>query len=203
MADPYEELLREYRRRNPRSWAAYQRARRSLPSGCTRNVLCYSPFPIYMVRGEGSKIWDVDGNERIDLNFNNTTLILGHNHPAVIEAIRRQLERGTVLGAPTELEAELGEEILRRLEGAEKIRFTPSGTEAIMQAVRLARSYTGREKVAKCEGAYHGSWESMDISVTSPLREVGLRASPRRIPQGGGIPRCLSLIHISEPTRPY
>ena len=144
-----------------------------------------------MVRGEGSKIWDVDGNERIDLNFNNTTLILGHNHPAVVEAIRRQLGRGTVIGAPTELEAELGEEILRRLKGAEKIRFTPSGTEAIMQAVRLARSYTGREKIAKCEGAYHGSWESMDISVTPPLREAGPRESPRCVPQGEGIPRCV------------
>ncbi len=191
MADPYKELLEEYKRRNPRSWEAYQRARRSLPSGCTRNVLYYPPFPIYLVRGKGSKIWDVDGNERIDLNFNNTTLILGHNHPAVVEAIRRQLELGTVLGAPTELEAELGEEILRRLKGADKIRFTPSGTEAIMQAVRLARSYTGRVKIAKCEGAYHGSWESMDVSVAPPPGEAGPRESPSGVPQGEGIPRCV------------
>lgn len=108
MADPYKALLEGYRCRNPRSWSAYQRAKLSLPSGCTRNVLYYPPFPIYMARGGGSKIWGVDGNERIDLNFNSTTLILGHNHPAVVEAIRRQLEWRTVLGAPTELEAELG-----------------------------------------------------------------------------------------------
>ena len=191
MDRPLRELLEEYRRQNPGSWEAYQRAKRYLPSGCTRNVLFYPPFPIYMARGEGSRIWDIDGNMRIDLNFNNTTLILGHNHPAVVEAIRRQLECGTVLGAPTELEVELAEELLRRLQGADKIRFTPSGTEAVMQAVRLARSHTGREKIAKCEGAYHGSWESVDISIAPPPMEAGLRSAPKGIPQGEGIPRCV------------
>lgn len=115
-----------------------------LQSGCTRNVLYYTPFPLYITRGKGSKIWDLNGNELVDLNFNNITLILGHNYPSVVEAIKKQLERGTVLGAPTGLEVELAEEILRRLRGADKIHFTPSETEAIMQALRLARSYTGR-----------------------------------------------------------
>jgi glutamate-1-semialdehyde 2,1-aminomutase len=191
MMDIYKGLLEEYHRQNTRSLEAYLGARRHLPSGCTRNVLHYSPFPLYMFWGNGSKIWDIDGNERIDLNFNNTTLILGHNHPAVLEAIKRQLERGTVLGAPTECEIELAEELLRRLPGADKIRFTPSGTEAIMQAVRLARSYTGREKIAKCEGAYHGSWDAVAVSVTPSLTEAGPKASPRKLPQHEGIPKAV------------
>jgi len=181
-------VVEEYRRRNPQSRVAYERACRSLPSGCSRNVLYYPPFPVYLAAGRGSRVWDLDGNERIDFNFNNTTLILGHNHPAVFEAVQSQLEKGTVLGAPTEAELELAEELVSRLEGADKIRFTPSGTEANIQAIRLARSYTGREKIAKCEGAYHGSWDTVDISVAPPLDEAGPREAPHSVRQHEGIP---------------
>lgn len=181
------DVLELYRKQNPKSKALYDRALNLLPSGCTRNVLCYPPFPVYMAAGRGSRIWDVDGNERIDFNFNNTNLILGHNHPKVIEAAREQLERGTTLGAPTEVELELAEELLGRL-GADKIRFTPSGTEANLQAIRLARSYTRREKIAKCEGAYHGSWDAVDISVAPPLSLAGPREAPYSVRQNEGIP---------------
>jgi glutamate-1-semialdehyde 2,1-aminomutase len=141
-----------------------------------------------MARGLGSRLWDVDGNERIDFNYNNTTLILGHNHPKVVKAIRDQLENGTVLGAPTEAEVELAEELTRRL-GTDKLRFTPSGTEANLQAVRLARSYTGRDLVAKCEGAYHGSWDSMDVSVAPPVEKAGPAEAPYTLRQHEGIPQ--------------
>jgi glutamate-1-semialdehyde 2,1-aminomutase len=183
------DIVGGYVRRNPGSRAAYERACRSLPSGCSRNVLYWPPFPIYLAAGRGSRLWDVDGNERIDFNFNNTTLILGHNHPAVVAAVEEQLDRGTVLGAPTEAELELAEELLRRLNGSEKIRFTPSGTEANLQAVRLARSYTGREKIAKCEGAYHGSWDAVDISVAPPLDQAGPREAPISVRQHEGVPK--------------
>jgi len=141
-----------------------------------------------MVAGRGARLWDVDGNERIDFNFNNTTLVLGHNHPAVVAAAEEQLGRGTTLGAPTEVELALAEELIRRL-GADKVRFTPSGTEANIQAVRLARSYTGKEKIAKCEGAYHGSWDAVDISVAPPLDRAGPREAPRSVRQHEGIPQ--------------
>jgi glutamate-1-semialdehyde 2,1-aminomutase len=181
-------ILEEYVKQNPGSKAAYERARLVLPSGCTRTVLHWPPFPLCLRAGRGTRLWDVDGNERIDFNFNNTTLILGHNHPRVVEAAEEQLARGTVLGAPTEAEPRLAEELLRRLRGAERVRFTPSGTEANMQAVRAARSHTGRDMVAKCEGAYHGSWDAMDVSVAPPPEEAGPRRAPRSIRQHEGIP---------------
>jgi glutamate-1-semialdehyde 2,1-aminomutase len=182
------DVLESYGRLNPRSRNLYEKACKSLPDGCTRNVLYTLPFPVYMARGEKARIFDVDGNERIDFNFNNTTLILGHNHPKVLKAAREQIEKGTVLGAPTELEVALAEEILSRI-NAERLRFTPSGTEANIQAIRLARSYMGREKIAKCEGAYHGSWDTVDISVTPPLHLAGSATAPYAVPQNEGVPK--------------
>jgi glutamate-1-semialdehyde 2,1-aminomutase len=181
-------IIDEYMRQNPGSKEAYERARRFLPSGNTRTVLYWPPFPLCLRAGRGTKHWDVDGNERIDFNFNNTTLILGHNHPKVIEAAEDQLARGTVLGAPTETEPLLAEEIVRRLESAERVRFTPSGTEANMQAIRTARTHTGKDLVAKCEGAYHGSWDAMDISIAPPLDQAGPREAPNSVKQQAGIP---------------
>jgi glutamate-1-semialdehyde 2,1-aminomutase len=181
-------IIDKYVHQNPGSKEAYQRARRFLPSGNTRTVLYWPPFPLCLRAGRGTRLWDVDGNDRIDFNFNNTTLILGHNHPAVIEAAEEQLARGTVLGAPTETEPLLAEEIVSRLKGAERVRFTPSGTEANMQAIRTARAYTGRDLIAKCEGAYHGSWDAVDISIAPPLDKVGPRETPNSVRQQVGIP---------------
>lgn len=157
------DIVKEYIEQNKASKAAYESARLCLPGGNTRSALYWPPFPLCLRSGRGSRNWDVDGNERIDFNYNNTSLILGHNHPKVIEAAKEQLEKGTVLGAPTETEPKLAEELVRRLEAAERVRFTPSGTEANMQAIRVARSYTGKEKIAKCDGAYHGSWDGVPI----------------------------------------
>jgi len=159
--------LEDYRAQNPGSLRAWEDASRFLPSGNTRSSLFWQPFPLCLRRGEGSHNWDVDGNERIDFNFNNTTLILGHNHPKVVEAARAQWEKGTVLGAPTETEPRLADEITRRLKGADRVRFTPSGTEANMQAVRVARAYSRRPLLAKCLGAYHGSWDAVPLTPDS------------------------------------
>jgi len=161
------DIVSEYSKQNPASKAAYERARDCLPGGNTRSALYWPPFPLCLRSGRGSRVWDVDGNERIDFNYNNTTLILGHNHPRVVAAAKEQFEKGTVLGAPTETEPKLAEELTRRLEKADRVRFTPSGTEANMQAVRVARSHTGKEKIAKCEGAYHGSWDGVPLTVKS------------------------------------
>lgn len=157
-------ILEEYRAQNPGSLDAWEKAKRVLPSGNTRSALHWQPFPLCLRRGRGSHNWDVDGNERIDFNFNNTSLILGHNHPKAVEAAKAQWEKGTVLGAPTETEPRLAEELAGRLKGADRVRFTPSGTEANMQAVRVARAYSGKPLLAKCVGAYHGSWDAVPLT---------------------------------------
>jgi glutamate-1-semialdehyde 2,1-aminomutase len=117
-----------------------------------------------MRKGKGSYIWDVDSNKRVDFNYNNTTLILGHNHPEVIKAAKEQISQGTGLGAATETEPRLAEEILERLKGSDRIRFTPTGTEANMQALRLARAYSGKPLIAKAFGGYHGSWDGVPLT---------------------------------------
>jgi glutamate-1-semialdehyde 2,1-aminomutase len=157
-------IIEEYISRNKGSLCAFEKAKRLLPSGNTRSALFWQPFPLCMSKGEGSKIWDVDGNKRVDFNYNNTTLILGHNHPRVIKVATEQMNKGTVLGAATETESKLAEEILRRLKGSDKIRFTPTGTEANMQALRLARAYSGKPLIAKCLGGYHGSWDGVPLT---------------------------------------
>lgn len=157
-------IIEEYKSKNFRSLTAYEKAKNLLPSGNTRSALYWRPFPLCMRRGEGSNIWDVDGNKRVDFNYNNTTLILGHNHPKVIKAAKEQICNGTVLGAATETEPRLAEEILGRLKGSDRIRFTPTGTEANMQALRLARAYSGKPLIAKCLGGYHGSWDGVPLT---------------------------------------
>jgi len=158
-------ILEDYRAQNPGSLSAWEKASKVLPSGNTRSALYWQPFPLCLRRGKGSHNWDVDGNERVDFNFNNTTLILGHNHPKVVEAAKEQWEKGTVLGAPTETEPRLAEELTSRLKSADRVRFTPSGTEANMQAVRVARAYSRKPLLAKCVGAYHGSWDAVPLTT--------------------------------------
>ena len=164
-------IVNEYIKQNPGSERDFKEAARSLPGGSTRSALYWPPFPLYMDRGKGTRLWDVDGNERIDSNFNNTSLILGHNHPNVVSAVRGLLEKGFTLGSPTELEPKLAEELVGRLKGADLVRFTPSGTEANMQAIRLTRSYSGKNKFAKCLGAYHGSYDAV---ATTPKARTGV-----------------------------
>lgn len=158
------EVIVEYSEQNKKSKEVWERAQSFLPAGNTRTALYWPPFPIYNEKGRASHVWDVNGKERIDFNYNNTTLILGHNHPKVVQAVKEQLANGTVLGAPTEPEVGLAEELTRRLRGADKIRFTPSGSEANMQAVMLARAYTGKPLIAKCVGAYHGCWDAVPLT---------------------------------------
>ena len=153
-------LVEEYRRRTPGSAALFERAAASLPGGSTRTTIFSAPYPPYMTRGEGIRTWDVDGNEYRDFLGNYTSLILGHAHPDVVAAVEAQVRRGSAFAAPTETEIELAEEIRRRLPSIERIRFTNSGTEATMFALRAARAFTGRPLIAKFEGAYHGTHDT-------------------------------------------
>ena len=153
-------LVDEYRARTPGSAALFERAAASLPGGSTRTTIYSAPYPPYMTRGEGIRTWDVDGNEYRDFLGNYTSLILGHAHPDVVAAVEAQVRRGSAFAAPTETEIELAEEIRRRLPSIERIRFTNSGTEATMFALRAARAFTDRPLVAKFEQAYHGTHDT-------------------------------------------
>jgi glutamate-1-semialdehyde 2,1-aminomutase len=153
-------LIDAYLARTPGSRALFERATESIPGGSTRTTVFNPPYPPYMVRGEGLRTWDVDGNEYRDFLGNYTSLILGHAHPAVVEAVERQVRLGSAFAAPTEIEVELAEEIRSRLPSVERIRFTNSGTEATMFAIRAARAFTGRPLLAKFARAYHGTHDT-------------------------------------------
>ena len=153
-------LLDDYLARTPGSRTLFQRATASIPGGSTRTTIFNPPYPPYMARGEGLWTWDVDGNGYRDFLGNYTSLILGHAHPDVVAAVEAQVRRGSAFAAPTEVEIELAEEIRGRLPSVERIRFTNSGTEATMFAIRAARAFTGRPLLAKFAKAYHGTHDT-------------------------------------------
>lgn len=139
----------------------FSRLSETMPGANTRTATYFAPHPLTMSRGEGAFVWDADGNRFIDLVNNYTSLVHGHAAPAIVEALREQLGAGTVHPAPIELQAELAERLVNRIPSVEQVRFTNSGTEANMNAIRLARAATGRPHVLKCDWGYHGSWEGL------------------------------------------
>ncbi len=159
-------LIDDYLARTPRSRVLFERATGSLPGGSTRTTVYTAPYPPYIESGEGLRITDVDGNVYRDFLGNYTSLILGHAHPAVVSAVEAQVRRGSAFAAPTENEIELAEEIRRRVPSIERLRFTSSGTEATMFAIRAARAFTGRTLIAKFEGSYHGTHDAVMAGTT-------------------------------------
>jgi glutamate-1-semialdehyde 2,1-aminomutase len=170
-----------------RSQKLYDRALASLPGGNTRTTVFMKPYPIYAARGEGCRVWDVDGNEYIDCINNFTSLIHGHAHPSLVEAATQQLAFGSAFGLPTESEIDLSELLASRLPGMEQVRFANSGTEAVMMALKAARAFTGRPKIAKCEGAYHGSYDYAEVSL-DPSPEAWGRNAPVSVAYAKGTP---------------
>src|SRR4051812_43397291 len=169
------------------SRAMYDRALASLPGGNTRTTVFMKPYPIYAARGEGCRVWDLDGNEYIDCINNFTSLIHGHAHPALVEAARRQLTLGSAFGLPTESEIDLAELLASRLAAVDQVRFCNSGTEAVMMALKAARAFTGRPKIAKCEGAYHGSYDYAEVSL-DPTPEAWGGNAPVSVAYARGTP---------------
>ncbi len=181
-------LIAEYVARNPRSQQFFARAQRVLPGGNTRTGAWFDPFSPYIDHAQGVVLHDVDGHQLLDFAFNNSSLILGHAHPAVVEAVQRQAARGTAYNRPTELEIELAEEICQRAPSVENIRFCNSGTEAVMNAIRAAIAFTGKRKIAKFEGAYNGTSDHALVSFTPPVGpEAGPPERPRPIPSSWGL----------------
>jgi glutamate-1-semialdehyde 2,1-aminomutase len=170
-----------------RSKALYDRAVASLPGGNSRTTVFMSPYPIYAARGEGCRVWDVDGNVFIDCINNFTSLIHGHAHPRLVEAATRQIALGTAFGLPTESEIDLAELLASRLPAVDQLRFANSGTEAVMMALKAARAFTGRPKIAKCEGAYHGAYDYAEVSL-DPTPDAWGRNAPVSVAYAKGTP---------------
>ncbi len=183
-----EKLHSAYAAKRPVSQQMHARAGRFLPGGDTRSVTFYHPFPACMRYGQGFTLVDVDGLAYIDFQNNYTSLIHGHAHPKISEAVTDQVRLGTVYGAPAESQLLLAEEICRRIPGADKIRFCNSGTEATILAISLARYITGRHKILKMEGGYHGSHDSLQISIKPPLDRAGPVENPYSVPEHPGVP---------------
>jgi glutamate-1-semialdehyde 2,1-aminomutase len=186
----YEALKKEiatYEQRTPRSAAALKKAGQRLPLGVASNFRTYEPHPLFVAEGKGGHIRDFDGNDLIDYNLCFGALLAGHCHPAVVHAVSQQLTRGTMYGMPHEMEYELAEEICRRFP-VEQVRFANSGTEATMHAIRLARGFTGREKIIKMEGCYHGVHDSVLVSVKPKADKWGDPSRPTPVPASGGVP---------------
>jgi glutamate-1-semialdehyde 2,1-aminomutase len=187
----YTALQREldtYVRRTPKSAEAHKHNLQRLPLGVASNYRAYDPYPIFAKEGQGSKLRDVDGNEYIDHNLTFGALMAGHCHPAVMKAVEKRLSTGTMFGMPHDMEWQLAEEICARFP-VEMVRFGSSGTEATMHAVRLSRAATGRDKIIKFEGAYHGLHDSALVSVKPKAKEFGDINSPTPVPGGLGVPK--------------
>jgi len=175
-------IEQEYIERHPGSRERYERAVQAFPSGITHDVRYLRPFPLYAERAQGSKKWDVDGHELIDYAMGHGALILGHSHPEIAEAVAEQVRRGTHFGAGHDLEIEWGQRVCNLVPSVERVKFTSSGTEATLMAMRLARAFTGRDKIMKFAGHFHG-WQDYAINGSS-RRSMGRRlpVSRRRWP---------------------
>lgn len=179
--------LDEYVTRNAGSKALQERAEASLPGGDSRNSIWWAPFPTYATHGEGSRIFDVDGNGRVDFINNMTTLILGHGHPEVLRAVEEQARKGLSFPAPSELVIEWAEILRDRVPSVDKVRFVNSGTEGTLNAIRAARAFTGRQKIGKCEGGYHGAHDDVAVSVNPPYDAVGEADRPSALKDYEGV----------------
>ena len=159
----------------------FQKACKVMPGGVNSPVRAFKSVggnPLFIKKANGSKIWDVDGNEYIDYVASWGPLIFGHAHPQIVDALKRQAELGTSYGAPTELEIELAEQVVSLVPSLEIVRMVNSGTEAVMSAIRLARGVTERDKIVKFEGCYHGHVDSMLVKAGSGLASLGIPECP-------------------------
>jgi len=186
-------LLRS--RADHRSKQAFAEAKQYIPGGVNSPVRAFKSVgltPIYVERGLGSRIYDIDGNTFIDYIGSWGPLILGHAHPQVVEAVVKMAAKGMSFGAPTELETEMAKLVCQRLPSIEMVRMVNSGTEATMSALRLARGYTGRNKIVKFEGCYHGHADALLIKAGSGIATLGLPDSP-------GVPESVALNTVTVP----
>jgi len=177
-----------YRARTPKSAALHARAKEALPLGVASSFQSYDPYPLFMTDARGSRIWDVDGNEYIDFDMAFGVLAAGHSHPVFADVLARRVANGTCYTFPVEDGVLMAEEIKRRFQ-CDLVRFSNSGTEATMDAIRVARGFTGREKILKFEGGYHGHHDDVLVSIQPPREFIGPADAPNTVPASAGLPR--------------
>ncbi|HEV2922978.1 MAG TPA: aspartate aminotransferase family protein [Solirubrobacteraceae bacterium] len=200
--DRVEELARRefetLNARTQRSAATYERARKSLSGGVASSYQLRDPWPIYLVSGEGATITDVDGNRYWDFHNGFGSMVQGHAHPAIVEAVRDRVALGTHFAAVTEDAIVVAEELARRF-GLPRWRFVNSGSEATMDAIRIARAFTRRETIMKIFGSYHGHHDAVMVSIGVPYEDIGDRDDLASLPYGAGIPKAVSDLTIAVP----
>lgn len=182
MGDLRTRIHEQYQRWSPESARLAESARRAFPGGDTRMSAHYGPYPLFIDRADGARLIDVDGHELVDFMNNFTSLLLGHADPAVVEAVSRQMQRGSAHAAPTTSQIALAELLRERVPSIEQLRFTASGSEATLMTLRCARATTGRDKVIKMEGGYHGSYELAEASLVPLPDRAGPADAPNVLP---------------------
>lgn len=184
--------------RTGRSGALYDRARHTLSGGVASSYQARAPWPIYMDRGEGAHVWDVDGNRMVDFHNGFGSMVQGHAHPAISKAVRERLDLGTHFAAPTEEAVAVAEELKRRW-GLPRWRYVNSGSEATMDAIRIARAVTGRETIVKIFGSYHGHHDYVMVSIGVAYDRIGDRDDLASLPYGEGIPQSVVDLTVAVP----
>jgi glutamate-1-semialdehyde 2,1-aminomutase len=174
-----------------RSEALYRRAQAVMPGGVSRNAVVRAPHPAYAARGRGCVVSDIEGVDRLDFSNNMTSLIHGHAFPPVVEAVTAQLHRGSAWNLATEVEIEFAEHLSHRVPGFERMRFVNSGTEAILCALKAARAFTGRPRIAKVEGAYHGVYDYAEVSQIASPADWGPSSRPASVAACRGTPQAV------------
>lgn len=190
-AEPLPQISSEeegYRLRTPASHHFFVNARKYLPGGDSRSTLFYPPYPAVMERGEGCLLIDVDGNRLLDFTGNHSSLIHGYAHSKVLTAVEEQLRKGTTFPGSSEPQLRYARLLCERIPSVELIRFSNSGTEATLNAIRAARAFTGRTRIAKVEGGYHGTTDDVMVSIQPSAEEAGPSSSPRASPHTQGLP---------------
>jgi glutamate-1-semialdehyde 2,1-aminomutase len=178
-----------YRERTPASLRFFTKAREHMPGGDSRSTLFYPPYPVVFERGEGCLLFDLDGNRLLDFTGNHSSLVHGYGHPEILKAVQLQLRKGTSFPGATEPQRHYAELLCRRIPSLDQVRFTNSGTEATLNAIRAARAFTGRARIAKVEGGYHGTTDDVMVSTHPSGSEAGSRSQPRATSNTRGIPQ--------------
>ena len=188
MHEALQKEISTYEKRTPKSAAAHKRALERIPLGVASNYRHYEPYPIFVKDGKAGRIHDVDGNEYVDHNLCFGALMAGHCHPAVVKAVEQKLHEGTTFGMPHDQEWELAEEICKRYP-VDMVRFGSSGTEVTMHACRIARAATGRDKIVKFEGSYHGLHDTALVSVKPKTDDMAIPTRRIRFPAAVECPK--------------
>jgi glutamate-1-semialdehyde 2,1-aminomutase len=179
-----------FRKARPRSHKLWEEARQVMPRGVPSSFQDASPQPVFADRGRGSRVWDVDGNEYVDFHNGFGVMVVGHAHPKIVDAVSRRIAQGSHFAQPVADDLDVARELARRF-GLPQWRFTNSGTESTLDAVRIARGFTRRQRLIKMEASYHGHHDALMVSVEPPPELMGPPDAPASVPQSEGIPPAI------------